>query len=426
MISQSHPSLPWAPGEVIVYDLFVRDARFVRSWTRVGEPGGAPHEFYWETYWGALGGGETVPTAALLHTDANHTPTVYEVWSDRLPVRTVRFEGPTAVVELTDGSTHHVVGPGCGDIVLQSNAIGQLALYAASLLGTETEVATVFFSPEALTFQTVVATRGARGPDGTTWSTSLGAELICDHDGRLVRMEATSQQSRAEPVQADFPEIDREELRRPRLRYTVPEELAVEVCDTTFDSPHGPVGAAVSRPRDGGNNPNALPGLLLIQGSGRHDRHGMAPGLDTGTHELVDRLSERGFITLRYDSPGAGTTPYGKVLDGGLEAIVDVAEAALASLESHPSVRDGCAIVGHSRAASWRCWWRSEPGPSVSVPSPSSPRPAGHSTICCSTRRTVSRAAWSCPRSRLASGTTPSGHSSSASGRKNGHRDQTD
>lgn len=351
MNSGPQPSLPWCPGEVVVHDLFVRDARFVRCWTRVGEPGRTPHEFYWETYWGALRGGETVATAALLHTDADSTPTTYEVWSDRLPLRTVRFDGRVAVVELTDGSTHQVAGPRPADVVLQTNAVGQLALYAASLPSNSTEVVTVFFSPEALAFQRLVATRLACGPDGTTWSTSLGAELVCDHDGRLVNMEVTSQHSRGYPVEDDFPDVDRDRLRRPRLRYTPPPQLAVEVHDDTFEGPQGPVGAAVSRPRAGGVDPQVLPGVLFLQGSGRHDRHGMAPRLDTGIHELVDRLSERGFVALRYDSPGTGTTPYGEIRGAGLDAIVDVAEAALTALESHPAVRKGCAVVGHSLGA---------------------------------------------------------------------------
>ena len=344
------PSLPWRPGEVVVHDLFVGDAQFVRCWTRVGEPGRQPHEFYWETYWGALRAGETVTTAAVLHTDADSRPTAYEVWSDRLPLRTVRFEGPVAMVELTDGSTHQVAGPGAADLVLQTNAVGQLALYAASLPSSETEVVTVFFSPEALAFQTLVTTRLARGPDGTTWSTTLGAELVCDHDGRLVKMEVPTQRSQALPVEDNFPDVDRHSLRRPKLCYTPPQELAVEVHDATFERPRGRVGAAVSRPRAGGDA-QALPGVLFLQGSGRHDRHGMAPGLDTGIHELVDRLSERGFIALRYDSPGTGTTPYGEIVEAGLDALVDVAEGALTALERHPSVRKGCAVVGHSLGA---------------------------------------------------------------------------
>jgi len=336
---------------MVVHDLFLKEIRFVRCWTRVGEPGGAPHEFFWETYWDALGGGETVATAALLHTDTNRRPTAYEVWSDRLPVRTVRFEGSTALVELTDGSTHEVVGPQPADVVLQSNVVGQLALYAAALPSDQADVATVFFSPEALAFQTLTATRLDRGTDATRWSTSLGAEFVCDADGRLVRMDVPAQQTRAHPVQAPFPDIDREELRRPKLSYRPPDELAVEVCDITVDSPHGRVGAAVSMPRNGAGDPRVFPGILFLQGSGRHDRHGMAPGLDTGIHELADRLSERGFVTLRHDSPGAGTSPYGQVLDARLDTIVDVAEAALASLETHPSVRKGCAVVGHSLGA---------------------------------------------------------------------------
>ena len=288
--------------------------------------------------------------AAVLHTDAASRPTAYEVWSDRLPLQRVRFEGPVAIVELTDGSTHQVAGPGPADAVLQTNAVGQLALYAASLPSSGTEVVTVFFSPEALAFQSLVATRLERSPDGTTWSTTLGAELVCDHDGRLVKMEVPAQQSRALPVEDNFPDVDRDSLRRPKLRYTPPQELAVEVDDDTFDGPRGPVGAAVSRPRAGGD-PQALPGVLFLQGSGRHDRHGMAPGLDTGIHELVDRLSERGFIALRYDSPGMGTTPYGEIVDVALDAMVDVAEAALATLERHSSVRKGCAVVGHSLGA---------------------------------------------------------------------------
>jgi hypothetical protein len=91
--------------------------------------------------------------------------------------------------------------------------------------------------------------------------------------------------------------------------------------------------------------------VLFVSGTGTHDRHGMTGDVDLGTHEIMDYLSDNGFIGLRFDTQGAGTTKAGdNALNTSLAPIIDDARACLAYLRSRPEVDSGrITVIGHSQ-----------------------------------------------------------------------------
>lgn len=49
--------------------------------------------------------------------------------------------------------------------------------------------------------------------------------------------------------------------------------------------------------------------IILIGGSGQHDRFGHAGKMDLGYRDLLEHLARQGFVCLQYDKPGSGRTP---------------------------------------------------------------------------------------------------------------------
>lgn len=132
-----------------------------------------------------------------------------------------------------------------------------------------------------------------------------------------------------------------------RVKYVPPVTNIFHLEDVTISGPVTSIGATVTIPK--GEGP--FPAVLFLAGSGAHDRHGLSGEIDIGYHEIVDFLSEQGFVGLRYDSRGAGSTRYGKdILDLGLTALIADAQACLDYLRSRPEVdSDRIFFIGHSQ-----------------------------------------------------------------------------
>ena len=90
--------------------------------------------------------------------------------------------------------------------------------------------------------------------------------------------------------------------------------------------------------------------MLFIAGSGNANRHGIVEDIDTGTHEIVDGLTEAGYVGLRYDKRGIGETAASPdPLDRAFDDDVADAAAALAYLRGCPTViSTRSAVIGHS------------------------------------------------------------------------------
>ncbi len=104
----------------------------------------------------------------------------------------------------------------------------------------------------------------------------------------------------------------------------------------------------------------AVPGVLLLAGSGPTDRNGdsaLLPGSIGTLRHLADVLERRGFASLRYDKLGSGVTGLGPyevedVADLGFSTFIDAASAALDFLGSRRGVNaDRLYVVGHSEGA---------------------------------------------------------------------------
>lgn len=344
-------------GTEFLFTLRLGETVFHRQWTEYLGTDEQRHEFrfYWETYLTAIGGGETVKAASILQTDEYFRPVSYEVFSDRMPLRRAVFKGQMTEATLADDSVITLRFPSDPDFVLQNNVLAQISLFLSTFPTRGLSVIeSTYFSPESLAVRNVKFERideNTGDSAGVKWSSSLGAELLCDHENQIVRLIIPKANVSGEFEPAPFPKINFPALREGTIStYKPPLDANFTLGEITFEAQGVEFGAALTVPHSSERKKH--PALLFIQGSGRHDRHGMAPGIDTGTHHIVDYLSNNGYVSLRFDSRGSGNTGYGQLLDIRYETLVNEAKAAFRVLEQRPEVSsEELFIIGHSLGA---------------------------------------------------------------------------
>lgn len=100
--------------------------------------------------------------------------------------------------------------------------------------------------------------------------------------------------------------------------------------------------------------PDAAPphaAVLLLNGSGAHDRDATTPGKHRPHLILADYLTRRGVATLRLDDRGVGGST-GEYWSATYNDLTEDAAAALNFLASRPEIaRDRIAVIGHSEGA---------------------------------------------------------------------------
>ncbi|RLQ93134.1 alpha/beta hydrolase [Falsibacillus albus] len=93
------------------------------------------------------------------------------------------------------------------------------------------------------------------------------------------------------------------------------------------------------------------PAVLIIAGSGPIDRNGNGPKGKFQFNlyrELAERMTELGFVVLRYDKRGSGKSP-SELVSAGMWDLVDDAERGYLFLKNHPNVdTDQIIVLGHS------------------------------------------------------------------------------
>lgn len=348
----------WEAGEQFLFTLRLGEVLFHRQWTEysgLNERQQHAFRFYWETDLAQIGGGETVAAGSLLETDEYFHPISYEVFSDRLPLQSAVFKEQSTEVTLADDSTFALSLTSTPDFVLQYNVLSQIGLFLSTFVpGQSPMIEATYFSPESfvarqMNFERVSQETGAAG---VKWNTSLGAELVCDDDNRLRQVVIAKSNVSGEFERAPFPNLDFPSLRTPRLAaYKPPVNATFKLEEVTFPTDDEvDVRATITIPSATAEKKH--PGFLFIQGSGRHDRHGMAPGIDTGIHKIADYLSNNGYVGLRFDSRGSGGTRYGQLLEMRYETLINDAKAAFGLLRQRPEVREQeLFIIGHSLGA---------------------------------------------------------------------------
>lgn len=115
--------------------------------------------------------------------------------------------------------------------------------------------------------------------------------------------------------------------------------------EVTFQGPAGTVAGTLAVPQS-----RSRGSVLLIAGSGAGDRNGDVKKLKLGVYrDLAHAVSAQGFVSLRYDKPGAGASA-GDHFEIGFWDLVETAAAAAEFLRAR-APGDPVIIIGHSEGA---------------------------------------------------------------------------
>ena len=229
-----------------------------------------------------------------------------------------------------------------GAYVLANNFVSHLDLLLALEQPSAGESATYrLFSANALR-GVPFNLEAVEGAEGAVFRDNFGEVLHVDRNGRLELVELSAQK-------IVFRRTDDADAAVERLSIDPPQPAT---RSTDFDSEDvkiefGEVSLAgtITRPK-GVSGPR--PAVFFISGSGGQDRDGFASGLDLGTYEILDRLTEEGFLVLRVDDRGVGESR-GPTADLSYDDLVEDARQAVRFLKSREDV-DGSriALIGHS------------------------------------------------------------------------------
>jgi dienelactone hydrolase len=187
--------------------------------------------------------------------------------------------------------------------------------------------------------------------EGTTVVKLPQGKAVLDASGRIARLETDEGFSflREDPPGAPPKVAMPAEL----PRYVRPPAADWTDREVSIDVEGGQLAGTLSEPklRTGANR--TAPGVIFLSGSGAQDRHGYTGPIDLGTWQILDHLAEEGFVVLRVDDRGAGTTTSKlPAEDVGLKVLLDDARAMLRYLRTQPSVDpEHIFVLGHSLGA---------------------------------------------------------------------------
>lgn len=343
-------------GSPLVYRTWINDTLLLTHWTTYrgrSTQGLHTFEMFMELDPTAMGGGGSMILGrSRLSCDALIRPVRY----------TSEAAGASLAVQVSDDMIHLTV-PGQRVPVARKGAEWIMELYALGMDAMswamlarqgrlDAPVALELFLvnqamvvPYTITPAPELAAEGCRG-----FRTSYGEQVLIDDNGVLRRTLTPAHGARTELL-SPGPALPawRMEMTATSVaaaRYTRPADASFTLEDVTIDGGAVAIGGSLTIPSGDG----ARPAVLFLGGSGTHDRHGMSGEMDLGNHEHVDHLAERGFVGLRIDKRGAGTTPVGPDPYGtSLAPIIDDAEAALTWLRARDEVDPKRVfLVGHS------------------------------------------------------------------------------
>lgn len=344
------------PGETLCYVSYLRDIPYSTNWmlyegTVPGPGGRALHHlrFFAETDLASVGlGGPIERMRTELYCEGDLSPRRYTAYT-RHAVNRADFRDGGVRLTLPDGSHKDVTLEPFE--ALAGDNVAQLALcLRRGRADREPVYSTRLFTLGGVT---VFEYRLDADPErpavggGRWFRSSFLDHVYVDDAGWLTRLEdpqhgtVTVREHRPPPGWRDA------DLFEPPLEYHRPEGGRFRLVDTSVRRGDVSIGITLTIPDADGPHPVAV----YIAGTGVHDRHGMAGLIDLGSHEIVDFLSDHGWLGVRFDARGAGTTALGEgFLDMGYEESRDDARAVIAHVLEHAQADPGrLVLIGHSQ-----------------------------------------------------------------------------
>ena len=293
-----------------------------------------------------------------LYTDELGHPRKFEL---RLHVGSVKtfvdadFAGGKATVRIVQGSakSERELAAPAGCFLLANNWIGMVELVAALAppeAGATRKVELFSIDaalgpgeamlPYELRHQGPFASkRGDEAVEGVKYRDSLGEVLKVVPNGRIFEIEVPNQGLRIRRTDEKIARFELEPPAPPRADFVHEDVTIVHSADAVE------LAGTITRKQ---GLAGKLPAVFFVSGSGGQDRDGCGGGIDLGTHEILDRLTEEGFLVLRVDDRGVGGST-GPTTDMSYDDLVADARACVDFLLARPDVdAERVFLIGHS------------------------------------------------------------------------------
>lgn len=366
-MSASIVRLVWPETETLAFASTFNGKQYATSWIKCqGETAPGVYSFVAQLLLDprVFGHGSSVVHAASkFEVDSGLRPLRYLSYSLGAVLQLVWY-GDSVEVTFPNG-TKQTVPAGSAAYVTEAHMAGLDALLFRALFRCgqleQSAHARFFFVTQlsALSCQFTPAIDLVAGQGEHWYRTSFQDEILLDREGRLLCNRNPGQGIEIRWLATAPPRpslIEAEKGYRPAV-YSPPPAAKFRALDVEIPGPVTPIGGTLTVPciaSSSHGETHRWPAVLFISGSGCHDRNGIAGELDFGTHEIVDYLSDGGFVGLRYDTRGAGTTGLGTdFLEAGLDAVIADALAAYRFLQGRPEVDTSrIFLIGHSQGGS--------------------------------------------------------------------------
>jgi pimeloyl-ACP methyl ester carboxylesterase len=272
-------------------------------------------------------------------------------------------DGKATLDVVKGGAKQRLVRPVPPDaFVLVNQWVGMIELAAALAPPPEGASRTLklFAVEAATTIDFELRDQGPFETSGRKIRDSLGELLMVERSGKLFKLAIPAQglelrHPRAAPRRGagggetsgeDEDEGDRAE-KVERFVVEVPKLVEHDFLREEVVATNGPARLAGTITKRKGAA-RRLPAVFFVSGSGPQDRDGFSGPIDLGTHELLDRLTEEGFLVLRVDDRGVGASR-GPTAHLSYDDLVADARACVDLLLARDDVdHEHVFVIGHS------------------------------------------------------------------------------
>lgn len=347
------------PGWSICYETHLYNRVFIRAWALYHGPQASPADlapilavgalkfvFWQEIDQDVLGrGGGKVRLISELLCRPDFHPLRFTTKVEQMS-SVIDFDEKCFYATLPDG-THTKGSCANAEFLLASNMVPQLAIKLYLIDWARAQgYDGAFFSPNSL--QVVPYSLKSTG---TAWRSSFDEVINLDSDGWITEIVLPEREFSVQRVSRSLPRwrnnITPAVSRAKMPIYQLPSENIARVMDITCLGRPDLLPSIAMPPW----NIEAFASALFFSGSGRHDRHGFADGIDLGYHELLDRLASGGIISLRYETRARGSTQTGEdILEPKYDDIIKDARTVFNYLCERSETRSLPKIlIGHSQ-----------------------------------------------------------------------------
>jgi len=232
------------------------------------------------------------------------------------------------------------------DFIYESNFLVFEWLFLALRIRKATRIAALCFHVNSLQLIPYIAEMIT----DLRWKTNFGAELLINGEYHIKEFKFDSLGLRIVREHINEPPWYESIIFEKHPVYSISNNPRIFYEDTVIKTNDGYRLSGIYRKPKHKDAP--YPTVLFISGSGYQDKHGIANGIDIGTHIILDWLADNGVMTLSVDDRSTIICEDRSFSDSGIQKLVSDSECCLEALKmKRETKQDNVFLLGHSEGA---------------------------------------------------------------------------